>query len=521
MNLSKSPFFRFWGLLLGLALLKLLIHLLTNGAYGYHRDEFLYAAQAEHLSWGYMSVPPVTALLAKISVILGGESLRALRLIPALCGTAMVILVGLMVREMGGGKKAVLIACLAHICAPAFLGSNTMFQPVSFNQFCWTLTAYLLIRWVRTQDPRMWIGIGASMGLGLMTKYSILFFLLSLFLGLLLTPHRNILRNRYPWIGVGIGLLIFVPNLIWQISLNWPVLRHMVELSETQLVHVEPLGFLVSQFLMTMATAPIWLAGLWWWGFAEKGKPWRMMAWGAVFTLLMLLVLSGKAYYALGIYPMLFAAGGVGIMEWIDRIQKPSLAYGVMAWTVLIGIPIYPYALPILPIRQAETYFTYMADNWGLSGPLMWEDATQHTLTQDYADMQGWEEMVEKVGKAYQQLSGEEKSRCLIRAWGYYNAGAINRLGNAYGLPDAVCLEASFLFWAPEEIEADIFIYAARGFEVEEMKAYWNEIEQVGRVENFLAREYDTGIYICRNPVGDWKADWKTAIQGLKRERTQ
>lgn len=198
-------------ILLLLAALKFGIHLLAINHYGFHRDEFLYIAQGEHLAWGYLEVPPFIAVVARFSRMLFGDVLWGFRLFPVLAGTAMVIITGLMARELGGGRWAMILAAVCLIFAPAFLGSNFMLQPVAFDQLFWALAIFCLVRILKKDRPKFWIWAGVIFGIGLLNKYTVLVLGLGVFLGILLSPQRKLLADKWPWLAAARPSSFFCP----------------------------------------------------------------------------------------------------------------------------------------------------------------------------------------------------------------------------------------------------------------------------------------------------------------------
>ena len=302
-----------WYLIIGLAALKLIIHFSTNTNYELHRDSFLYYSLGEHLDWGYVSVPPLIAILSKLSVILFGNTTFALRFFPAIVGSISVVLIARIVQELKGGKWAIFIAVLAFMVSPSFLRSNTLFQPVSFNQFSWLLSGYLIVRLIKTGNPKLWIGIFIVFGVSFLNKYSITFFIISFLLSILLTQQRVLLKSKYFFIGGAMGILIIAPNLFWQYNNGWPLLVHMSELQKYQFVNVSKIGFIIDQLIMNFPALLIWMTGFIVFLFFKAEKQYKTLALTSLFTILMILTLGGKSYYTLGVYPIMFALGAFAI----------------------------------------------------------------------------------------------------------------------------------------------------------------------------------------------------------------
>ncbi len=501
-----------WNVVLILAFVKLLIHFIFNTNYGFHRDEFLYLALGEHLGWGYMEVPPLIAVFGKLALILGGD-LFIVRLFPTLIGFITVLLIGLMVKEFGGKKWAQTIACLAFILSPAFLRTNTLFQPVSFNQLCWFLSAVLIVKLIKTQNLRFWYSIGIVAGLGILTKYSIGFFYAAFLFGLLLTPNRKWLKTKYPYIAFGIALVIALPNLVWQIQHNLPIVSHMKELSQSQLQNVQVSGFMLSQFLMHNAGLLVWFPGLIYLLFSPKIAAYRILGWIYLFIILLLLLLSGKGYYSLGAYFMLMAAGGVAIENFLQ--YKPvSMKYALVSLLIILAIPMVPYGMPVLPVDKMRQYCAFMKDKFNLEGPLRWEDGKLYPLPQDYADMHGWEEIAIKVSKIYHNLTPEEQKSCLIYGGSYSHTDSINYYRLKYNLPEVYSFHGSHIMWAPDSLKFDRQIMID---DVIQISSGWFEnMEMVDRVQNPYAREPGY-IYYRSNPKIDLASKWTELVKENKK----
>ncbi|HAA15271.1 MAG TPA: hypothetical protein DCE41_27670 [Cytophagales bacterium] len=495
----------------GLILVKLIIHFATNTFYGLHRDEFLYVSEGEYLGWGYMEGPPMIAWLAKAAILLGKTSFTV-RLLPALAGVLSILLVVRLVKHLGGSLSAQALAGLAVLFSPTMLGSNTLFQPVSFNQLGWLSLTYLLVRLYQTQNPRYWYGLGIVAGLGLLTKYSIAFWAVGLALSLLWAPNRKWLTTRHPYIALGIALLMFLPNFLWQVNHSWPLLAHMEELRATQLVNVKPINFIISQLQTQGAFLFVWLPGL---IAPVLVKPMRSYAWLSVAycsTLILLLFLSGKSYYLYGAYTSLFVLGALAWDHWLKQSRKTLVLGAVM---VLFTVPLLPLAIPILPLDTMVKFGQFVRDDVGLVGPFRWEDGEMHDLRQDYADMHGWEEMVQNVAKHYHSLSPEEQAQTHLYGGSYGHAGAINFYREKYDLPEAHSFSASFVMWIPEEFPYTRQIQIDDNWQ--ESSDFFAEFVFVDSNRHEWAR--DPGyIYDKAEPQIDIPPAWKELVRAEKAE---
>ncbi|MFS8081876.1 MAG: glycosyltransferase family 39 protein, partial [Ginsengibacter sp.] len=288
-------------------------------------------------------------------------------------------------------------------------------------------------------------------GLGMMSKYSMAFYIISILIGLLITRNRKIFLNKHLYFSAFIAFLIFLPNLLWQYYYHFPVIVHMKELHQFQLQYIEPSGFLIDQLLMNLAVVFIWLAGLYFLIFKENGK-YRIFAWAYLFVILILLYFQGKSYYSLGVYPVLFAFGAIHLERFATKHSKIWKFVFIIIPCVL-GLRILPIGFPMWePAKLTAYYEARHLDKYGL---YKWEDLKLHTIPQDFADMQSWKEMTEKTAKAYYSLSAEEKKHTIIFADNYGQAGAINYYGKNYELPKAYSDNASFLYWIPDSLHLE------------------------------------------------------------------
>ena len=504
-RIFSSVWIRTWWLVGLFGIFKLLLHLLTNTSYELQRDAFMYIDLGNHLAWGYHSVPPSIAVFANISRFLFGDTTFGIRFFPAIVGVLSIILIGIMVREAGGGKWAQFFACLASLAAPAFLRSNTLFQPVSFNQFYWLLLAFLLFRLIRTMKPKYWYFIGIVAGLAFLNKYSVVFYLFGIIVAVLLTPLRSWLRKPQPYIAMAIAGLIALPNLIWQVNHNWPVINHMQELAETQLVHVRLDIFLTEQIMMFLPVFFIWILGLVYIAFFKDGKPYRAFAWIYLVVVLLLIILRGKPYYTIGLYSSLFVFGGLFIERYL-RGKLEFLKYALIIFILSVSIVALPISLPILKPEAFIQFYKSM----GKEKFHRWEDGEYYDLPQDYADMIGWEELSRMVGETYQRLTHEQQAKCVILANNYGEAGSVNFYGTKYDLPTVISYNDSYIYWAPESIDGEYLIKIGDSDNLHEL---FNQVDIVGRISTPYARQEGTPVYFCTDPKTDVNLVYQEELQ--------
>jgi hypothetical protein len=438
-----------------IAAVKLLLHLYAGRRYGYFGDELYYLACADHLTWGYVDQPPLVALVARVARALLGESLPAIRLIPALAGAAKVLLTGLIARELGGKRFAQGLAALCALAAPGFLALDSLLTMNAFEPLFWMGCAWLVIRIVRTGDTRLWLWFGLLAGIGLENKHSMLIFGFGIIAGLLLTPERRFLRTRWLWIAGLVAFLIFLPNLLWNVQRHFPFLELQANIRRSgRNVDLTPLAFLGQEILaMLPMSAPVWLAGLWFFFFRREGKPFRALGWAWLVAAALILALNPRIYYLFPAFPLLFAGGSVLWERWLAgaRVQWVKPVY--VALIVLMAAALAPTMVPLLPV---ETYIRYSAATH-LAPPRI-ETHRLGPLPQLFADQFGWDEMVATVARVYNGLPADVRATTAIFAQNYSQAGAVDLLGPRYGLPKAISGHQSYYLWGPREYTGESVI---------------------------------------------------------------
>lgn len=493
-------------LLLALSGLKLAIHAALSGRYGYFRDELYFLDCGRHLDWGYVDHAPMIGLVARLALLLGG-SLHVLRLIPALAGALLVALAVILARELGGGRFAQGLAGLAVIVAPIYLGTDSVLSMNAFEPLFWMGCVWALVRIVRGGHPRLWLVFGALAGLGLMNKHSTVFFGLSVAVALLLSAERNELRRPWPWIGAGLALLIFLPNVVWQVRHDFATLEDLRNVARSgKNVRLGPGAFLLQQVLVLHPVLlPLWLGGLAWL-FRARGGRFRVLGWTYVVFFLVLFALRAKNYYLAPIYPMLFAAGAVGLETGLSRwpatrgrLWPKAVVVGVI---VVAGAVVAPLALPLL---RPERYVAYGAA-LGITPPKT-EVAHSGPLPQIFGDQFGWEELVAEVARIYRSLPPEERARTGIFANNYGEAGAVALFGPRYGLPRPISGHQSYFLWGPGDFAGEALIVLQDDRESLE-RVCASVLEAGAHFHPWGMAEENNPIFICRGLKVPLQALW-------------
>jgi len=495
MKLQKPDITRV--IILLLAVFTVVFHLVFYNTFEYHRDELLYFSLGTHPAAGYATTPPLIGWLAFVLIKVMGYALFTVKLIPALFSGVMVLLGAAIAKELGGNAYARILAAISMIVPPLMLRAFFLFQPVFLDIFFWTLTFYYVIRYINTKNANYLVVLGAIAGIGMLNKYLIALLFLGILLFLPLIRHRDVFKERKLYVGLILGFILFLPNLIWQISHGLPVIGHMRALNDTQLVHVDRMNFLVEQLLMPSVAIVVVIPGLLWLLFSRRMKEYRLIALVSLFTIIILFLLHGKPYYTAGIFPVLIAAGAV---FWDQILKWKVLLVVLMAAMLVFTYPLLPIGLPVYKPDRMIEYFQKLEEETGMDVGRRWEDGTVHPLPQDYADMLGWEELTRITKLAYDSVQNKEST--IIYAENYGQAGAISVIGKKQELPEAVSFHDSYRYWLPLKLEHEItgFIYIndELGEDVQEL---FSDIVEVGRISNPYAREFGTTIYLCRKPI--------------------
>ena len=481
-------------LLVYIALATVVLHLILGNRYGWHRDELATLEDARHLAWGYPAYPPVTPFFGRISWELFGASVRGFRFFANISQAVTVVLTGLMARDMGGRRGAQLVAAVAAV--PFCLGGGYQMMYVAFDALAWVMTAYFVVRLLKSEDPRWWVAIGASIGFGMLCKYTMGFFALSIVAGVLLTDARRYLRSKWLWIGVALSIVIWLPNVLWQ----WQ--HHFVSLDFLNHIHSRDVrqgrtsDFLPMQLMMTGIRFPLALAGLYFCFVTTAGKRFRMIGWMYIVTLLLFTVAKGRWYYMGPAYPMLYAAGAVWGEQWLATLQRGrAIAVRRAVWVALAFELVFTTAfwLPLPPLNS----------RW-------WE--INNSLTGDFREQVGWRELVQEVAKIRDSLAPEERAHLGIIGSNYGEAGAINLYGPEYGLPRAISGINSFWYYGYGDPPPQTVIVI--GLSRKYMEKTFGPCRLAGHTWNqYGIKNEETvdhpDIWVCGPPKAGWPEFWR------------
>lgn len=511
--LSKNFWLSDYAIISYIALLNLFLHLLAIHGFGFFRDEFYYIACSDHLDFGYVDQPPLSILLLKFIRLTLGDSLAAIRILPVLSGAFIVFFTGLIARELGGKKFALILASAA---AFAPIGNFFTFNIYSMNFLdflFWQVAIYLVIKIIKTNNQKYWLMFGLTAGFGLQNKISVLFLCFGIVVGILLTKERKHLKSKYLWLGMVTAGLLFLPYILWNMTHDWATLEFMHNAKTLKMADVSPLGFLTGQILYNNpATLIVWLVGLCYFFFHKEGKKFRLFGWMFLSIYILFTIQEAKDYYLAPAYPILFAGGAVQFESWLRkkslRWLKPVLVISILIPTLTLC----PITLPILPVEKTVSLIQSMGIEHNAS-----ERHEMGVLPQHYADMHGWEDMVTTVANVYQSLTAEEQSQCVIYVRNYGEAGAIDFFGKKYNLPKATCPHNNYWFWGtPADKTGDVAIIfgVSRNLQrnYEDLNPYFNEVRHAATFQCKYCMPYENNrpIFICLGFKSTLKEIWQS-----------
>src|SRR6266404_6252019 len=477
-----------------LAVANFLLHFYFNNQYGYFRDEFDYMACGDHLAWGYVDHPPLVPFLMKLSRLLLGDSLRSIRIIPALATSAAVILTAITARELGGRRFAMVLSALAFIAVPIYLNDGSVMTTNCLEPLLWMGCVYFAMLAIKRDDPRYWLWYGIVAGIGLEEKYSIAVLGFGIVVGLLLAEQRRVFTRKWIWLGGALAFLVFLPNFLWNVQNHWPFaqLMHNIKADGRDVV-LSPAAYFAQQILIVHPIlAPIWITGVLAFLFSARLKPYRFLGWCYLATFTVFVILKGKNYYLGPIYAVYLAAGAVVIESFIARSRQVWLKPALAAVILASGAWLAPVVMPVLPVDQ----FISFMDTLPFKVPRSEHSHMRAILPQHYADQFGWEEIVAKVNEAYLKISPAERATCAIFAQDYGQAGAIDFLGGRYGLPPSLSGHQTYYLWGPRGYSGNCMIVLDDSRE--KLESMFEHVEYVGTsADNQYALERELPVYIC------------------------
>lgn len=478
---------------LAVALVGLLVGF--SGRYGYDRDELYFIECGRHLAWGYPDQPPLVPLVARLMTSISPGSLVVLRLPSAISAAVLVLLTGLLARELGGGRSAQILAAASMSVASITLATGHLLSTSTFELPFWALVSLLVVRVLRTGNTRLWVLVGAATGLGLFDSDLIAFFLFSIVVGLLVVGRRDHFEQlRSPWLYLGgaIAVSLWMPYLVWQASHGWPQITVSHSIANGGSGTSTPRYLLIPEQLVLVSPylCPIWIAGLVRLFRDRAISSLRSLGIAYLVLVVVFLITGGKAYYLGGMFPLLLGAGAQPTIDWCHRSMREGLRRGLLIAGVLLSLTEIPVVLPVIPPSELH-------------------DTPIVSFNSDAGEMLAWPTFVSEIAGVYSSLSPEQRKSSIILTSNYGEAGAVDHFGGAFGLPSAYSGHNAFWYWGPPPESATEAI--AVGFGRSLLEGICGELTLAARLNNHLQvkdQEQGAPVWICTDLLGSWSQLW-------------
>jgi hypothetical protein len=461
--------------------------LAVSGQYGFHGDEMYFVVAGQHPALGYIDQPPLTPLLSAASVAMLGVSPSAVRVLPALEMASIVVLIALMTRDLGGSRRAQVLAAITAALS-GYLGAGHLDTTTEPDLLVWAIVLWLLVKLLAGGDQRLWLGVGVTTGIGLENKDTLLFLGAGLAVGLVLARRWDVIRSPWAWAAIAIALLLWTPNLAWQATNGWPQLTMASRISgyaADNRAQVVPLLWLFTGPLLF----PVSAAGLAWLLFAKAAVPWRAIGIASVGALALVVVTGGKAYYAIGTTSVCMAAGGVLLDRWLARAHRRIKAAGFAAAAVLSSSLIVLLTLPILPVA------TYATTSLPATVP-------------DTANQVGWPQFVTTVEQVVASLPPDVRAHAVILTNDYSEASPLILLGT--GLPPVYSGHNSYWSWGPPPDDRTVVVHVG-DWRPADYGNYFTGCHDVATIDNGLGienGEQGKAVSVCTGLRAPWPVMW-------------
>ncbi|MFI6677483.1 ArnT family glycosyltransferase [Kribbella sp. NPDC050470] len=448
-----------------------------SGRYGYHRDELYFLVAGQKLAWGYVDQPPLTPFLARVSSSLFGNTPMGLRVVSTVACAVTIVVVALIAREFGSGRRGQVLAAVCAAVSGFVLGVGHLVSTATYDLLAWMLICLFAVKLLRTEDARWWLALGLTAGIALENKYLVVLPVGALLVALLIVGPRSVLRSWWLLAGVAVAGLVALPNVLWQFQHDWPQLTVAGGISEDDgtenRITFIPLQLLqLSPFLI-----PVWVVG-----FRRLWQiPWaRSVALAYPLLCVVVLAVGGKSYYALPLLLVLVAAGAERVASW----SRGVVAVGLALTAVTSAI----FTLPVLPASAVDLVIP---------------------VNQEQGEQIGWPSMATAVKAEWDRIPADQRSTATIFTGNYGEAGALRRYGPPLGLPTAYSGHMSFADW---ERPADTQTGPVLLVELERSPAYeahFRDCSEVGTIDNIVSNDEDgAALVLCAGPAEPWSTLW-------------
>ncbi len=458
------------------------------------------------MALGYVDFPPMIALLAWIMNVISGDSLISIHIVPAVSGAAIVFVAGKLAAELGGGRRAQVIAAVATMFSASFAVASIFSMDV-LDMLWWAIIAYILIRIIKVEnrDPRLWILLGVVAGIGLMTKLTVSFFLLALIVALTLTSRRSYFRSKWIWLAVVIAFAILLPYILWNAVNGWPTVDFYIH--HGGLNGSGPLSFLAYQLLIASPLGlPLAIIGTFFFLRSKQGRKYSVLGLSFIILLVLFTFLNAKPYFIMGAYPFLFAGGGVLLeRKFSIKNRYRLLFYGYLGTVLISGAALAPLYAPVLP---PQTFVSVYGSLTGVgNGAAAQQNAGQ--FPQYLGDRFGWTTLVGNVSQVYHNLPLNEEGQACIFASNYGEASALIFLGNGDNLPPVISAHNNYFIWGPRPcLNKSIMITV--GVSLSQLETLFSNVTQAGLItcSYCMNNENNLPVYVASQPKASLASVW-------------
>lgn len=510
-KLDRKFFISDIAILLYTALAATVCHLLISGNYGYFLDELYTLACSRHLSLAFVDIPPVAPALLALNTAILGDSLPALHFLPSLFSGAVVILAGLMAKELGGGKQSVALAGISAAVVPVWMALGSLYTYDFLDQFLIISLLYTVLLLLKRENPKLWLVIGIIAGMGVMTKPSIVFFILAIALALLFTRHRKQYLTKWPWLGVLAAVIIILPALIWQAKNGFPIAQYWVAYSGSKAVHADPVEFILMQVVgMNFFLLPLWLTGLWYFLLDKEGCKYRLL--GVIFTVIFVvcLITGAKMYMVIPAYAMLLAGGAVALQKFFANRKWTAILPAYAAVIILAGIFQAPNYMPVLPVDSLVKYYNSVGVLFDVKTIRLDNNSQKVEIPDYFSNRFEWDTLVSDVAEVYNSLPAAERADTAVVTQNYGWAGAVDEFGGKLRLPKAMCGQLNYYFFSLSDIGRKTWIMI--GTSQEDLEKVFGNVTLAKTSVTKIRQPYELNIFICREP----KFTAEQAKEGIK-----
>ena len=480
----RKPFA--WAVVLPVAFLELGVQLAFANGYGYHRDELYFRTAGRHPAFGYDDQPPLTPLVGRVSEALFGETPRGLRVLSAVAVAVVIVLVALLARELGAGRRGQLVAAASTAASVFVVVVGHLLSTSTFDLLLWTAVILVLAMILGGRDPRLWLAVGALVGVGLQNKHLILLLVLALAVGLALDRRLvDALRSPWLWLGAALALVLWAPNLLWQATHGWPQLELAEDIGQDEAG--ESRATLVPFQLLAVGPllVPVLAVGLWALLRDPGLRPWRALGFAYPAMLALLFAVGAKPYYAAPLVVCLLAPGGVVVERWLRTTLRAVLVGAAIVLTAATSLVV---GLPVVPVEDLHS--TPVAD-----------------ANEDAIETVGWPAFVRTVAEVHRGLSEDERATAVVFAGNYGEAGAVDRYGPALGLPRAYSGHNAYARFGIPPGSAGPVIVLGYG----DPSGDFTGCRAAARIDNGVELENEEQggtVFVCERPRLPWRELW-------------